>query len=487
MRPVTLLVALLAIAAPHQAAAEWRSLRTEHFQLIGDVSERQLRDVALRFEQFRDIVTRLNLADGKGDSSSPIPIIVFRDRRSFEPFMPRAGGHIVEAAGMFAEGPDSVYIAVRLDGGASSYQAVFHEYTHLLLRRAFPDAPLWLDEGLAEYYSTLRIRGDRSALIGLPVANHIALLRQGSMPLRQLFAATHQSAEYTGTERVLLYAQAWAMVHHAFQSRPSLGAEMIALARRLVAGGNAEESVRALYGVSIAELELRIAGYVRSGNYTGVVVNFEEELVTAITANSVAITDAEADGWLGDLLAQSGRDDEAQARLENAIHRQPGIGQAHEALAMLLLRRDRTADANTHLERAKALGRNVEMILSKTRSTAPPAGFRQEPSAGVPPQPPGARPSLRITLAGEQRVFGMLEALDCKDNQVEFVVRTKDGAVRAGGRFADVQVVSFRQGSVGDLPCGLQLTPLPALLTWTISGSLRRAIAIEFVPDGFVP
>lgn len=486
MRLATLFATLLlVVAAPAQSAAEWRTLRTEHFHLIGDVSDRQLRDVALRFEQFRDVVTGLNRAATKEDAGSRVPIIVFRDRRSFEPFMPRAGGHIVEAAGMFVEGPDSVYIAVRLDGGAASYRAAFHEYTHLLLRQAFPDAPLWLDEGLADYYSTLRITGDRSALIGLPLPTHITLLRESSMPLMEMFAATHQSAVYTGTDRVLFYAQAWAMVHHAYHSRPSLEAEMIALARRLAAGGNAEESVRAFYGVSSAELERLITGYVRNGRFSGLTVEFEEKLVNAVTANSMAITDAEADVWLGDLLAQSGRDDEAQQRLEDALRRQPGIGQAHEALARLLFRKNQDADANTHLEQAQALGRNID--VNTTRSTAAPAGFRQGLAQVVPPQPPGARPALRITLAGEQRTFGVLEALDCRNNQVEFVVRTKDGAVRAGGRFADVQVITYRQGSVGDLPCGMQLTPLPALLTWTTSGERPRAIALELVPDGFVP
>ena len=485
MRPATLFTALfLVVAAPAQSAAEWRTLRTEHFHLIGDIADRQLREVALRFEQFRDVVTGLNRAATKEGAGSHVPIIVFRDRRSFEPFMPRAYGHIVEAAGMFVEGPDSVYIAVRLDGGAASYRAAFHEYTHLLLRHAFPDAPLWLDEGLAEYYSTMRVTGDRRALIGLPLPTHITLLRESSMPLMEMFAATHQSAVYTGTDRVLLYAQAWAMVHHAYHSRPSLEAEMIALARRLAVGGNAEESVRAFYGVSVAELERLISGYIRAGRVSGLTVEFEEPIANAVTANSMAITDAEADVWLGDLLAQSGRDDEAQLRLESALRRQPGIGQAHEALARLLFRKNQDADANAHLEQAKALGRNVDM--DSARSTAAPAGFRQD-SAGVPPQPPGARPALRIMLAGEQRAFGVLEALDCRNNQVEFVVRTKEGAVRAGGRFADVQVISYRQGSVGDLPCGIQLMPLPALLTWTRSGERHRAVALELVPDGFIP
>jgi tetratricopeptide (TPR) repeat protein len=483
MRLVILLAALFLVVAPAQSAAEWRSLRTEHFHLIGDVSDRQLRDVALRFEQFRDVITQLKVTATQEDAGSRVPIIVFRDRRSFEPFMPRALGHVVEAAGLFVEGPDSVYIAVRLDSGDASYRAAFHEYTHLLLRQTFPDAPLWLDEGLADYYSTLRITGDRSALIGLPLPIHLTLLRQGSMPLTQVFEATHQSAVYTDTDRVLLYAQAWALVHHAYHSRPSLEAELIALGRRLAAGGNVEESVRALYGVSVAELERLIAGYVR-GRHTGVTVEFEQKLVNAVTANSMTITDAEADVWLGDLLAQSGRDDEAQPRLEDALRRQPGLGQAHEALARVLFRKNQDAEANAHLQQANALG-DIDMIPRS--STAPPGGFRQGLAQVVPPQPLGARPALRVTLADEERAFGVLEALNCKNNQVEFVVRTKDGPVRAGGRFSDVQVISYRQGSVGDLPCGVQLMPLPALLTWTTSGERPRAIAVELVPDGFVP
>jgi hypothetical protein len=52
---------MLVALFPAAAKAEWRSLRSEHFRLIGDAAARQLREVALRFEQFRDIVTRVNL------------------------------------------------------------------------------------------------------------------------------------------------------------------------------------------------------------------------------------------------------------------------------------------------------------------------------------------------------------------------------------------------------------------------------------------
>ena len=475
---------------PVSATAEWRSLRTEHFHIIGDVSARQLRDAGLRFEQFRDIVTRL---DGpvKQDGGEPPTILVFRDRKSFEPFMPRIDNRQVEAAGMFVEGPDGVYITVRLDRGEASFRSAFHEYAHLLIRRVFPDVPLWLNEGMAEYFSTLRITGERSAMLGYPVIAHVTLLNQRSMPLPQLFAATDRSPEYSGasSERLLLYAQSWALIHHSFQGQPSRGAEVIELAHKLVAGAPVEESVQAVYGIPVAELERRILGYVRNGSFTAVGYRFRDELVSRLTADSTPITDAAADAWLGDLLAQLGRDDEAQARLEDALRREPGLAKAHEALGLLLLRKNRSAEATAHLQRAKALGRNVDDVLRKSRGTTPPGGFAEGPATGpATPPPPGARPSLRITMADEQRSFGILEALECSGDRVEFVVRTAQGSVRALGRFGDVRVISYRQGSLGNVVCGPQTSPLPTLLTWKpLTGESRLAIALEFVPDGFVP
>ena len=490
MRLATALAALLLAIAPVRAAAEWRSLRTDHFHIIGDVSAKQLRDAGLRFEQFRDIVGRLNGAP-REDGSEPLNILVFRDRNSFAPFMPRVDDRQIETAGMFVEGPDGVYIAVRLDRGEAYFRAAFHEYAHLLIRRAFANAPLWLHEGLAEYYSTLRITGERSAMIGYPVAAHVTLLNKQSMPLAQLFAATDRSPEYIGetSARLLLYAQAWALVHHSFQAKPSRAATLIELAHRLVAGEPVAESVQALYGIPVAELERRILGYVRNGGFTATAYSFHDELVSGLTAESTVITDAEAASYQGDLLAQLGRDDEAQAWLEDALFREPGLPKAHEALGLLLLRKNRTAEAGMHLQRARALGRNVDGAVSRYRATGPPRGFTLDPPMGpATPPPPGARPALRITMADEQRSFGTLEALECKGEDVEFVLRTAQGAMRALGRFSDVRVINYRRGSVRNVLCGPQSTSLPTLLTWKpLTGESRLAIAVEFVPDGFVP
>jgi hypothetical protein len=55
----------------------------------------------------------------------------------------------------------------------------------MLQQNASAAIPLWLNEGLAEYFSTFRLhRGDQRAEIGRAVDAHVAVLRD-SLPLAQ--------------------------------------------------------------------------------------------------------------------------------------------------------------------------------------------------------------------------------------------------------------------------------------------------------------
>ena len=56
MRHLPALVLASLLLTPGAAAADWLSLRSDHFLVIGNASGGQLRDVALRLEQFREVV-----------------------------------------------------------------------------------------------------------------------------------------------------------------------------------------------------------------------------------------------------------------------------------------------------------------------------------------------------------------------------------------------------------------------------------------------
>jgi tetratricopeptide (TPR) repeat protein len=359
-----LLAASILLAAPVHAAAEWRALRTDHFHVIGDISADRLREVALRFEQFREVVTQL-LPAALRAGSAPVVVIVFPDARSYRPFMPIANGRTVLVDGFFVDGADVNYITMNVEAGEQAFPIVFHEFSHLLLNSAFAHAPLWFNEGLAEYFSTFEVaNGGRQALLGKPIRRHVALLRERRLRLAQLFAIGAGSKEYTrdGLERELLYAQSWALLHYARHGAQRPFTALESLARRLADGEDMDQSVRATYAMDLEALDAEVQAYVRKQVYTHVELNSTDSVITQVNSQAATLDDAEVDGWLADLLAHLQRGPEAIPRLERALRVRADLPRALATLGVLRIRQGDRREGLGLLERAAAAGPDVESV-----------------------------------------------------------------------------------------------------------------------------
>src|SRR6266536_1042434 len=90
--------ALLVACVPATATAKWTRLRTEHFVFVGDAPKSDIRRVAQKLDEFREVLTR---ALGGGATKSPLPtvVIMFRIDSSFTPYKPYFQGHPIEVAG----------------------------------------------------------------------------------------------------------------------------------------------------------------------------------------------------------------------------------------------------------------------------------------------------------------------------------------------------------------------------------------------------
>ena len=361
---VLLLSASLVLIAASHATAEWRAVRTDHFQVVGDVSAGRLREVALRFEQFREVVTQL-LPAALRAGSAPVVVIVFPDARSYRPFMPVANGRTIPVDGFFVDGADTNYITINIEAGEQAFPAVFHEFSHLLLNSVFAHAPLWFNEGLAEYFSTFEVADDgRRVRLGKPLERHVELLRERRLKLSQLFAIGPGSKEYTrdGIERELLYAQSWALMHYARHAEQRRFASLELLARRLADGEDPDESVRATYAMDLATLDNEVQAYVRKQIYNYVEVTSAGSVIRQVDSQATPLGAADVDTWLADLLAHLQRGPEAIPLLDRALKARADQPRALATLGILRIRQGDRREGLSLLERADAAGRDIESV-----------------------------------------------------------------------------------------------------------------------------
>lgn len=344
---------LLLAAVEVSAEPTWRRLVTPHFTLVGEVGERQLRDVARRLEEFSTVVGRM-LPRARITPPAPATVIVFGSRSSLRSFVPRFDGTTRDdIAGYFLPGRDRYYIGLLHGGGDAAYRIVYHELAHLIVNNTTPDVPAWFNEGLAEFYSTFELSANgRQGSIGRVVPEHVHLLRDRFMPLGQLFRVTRESKEYNERDRAsVFYAQSWALVHYLLNGRPERTPQLFAFLDQQRQGVPVDAAFAESFDVGVDVLERELRNYV--GQQRFVFQNFRLDDVLIGERYPVEVLPAAVvDAVLGSLLARLDRPDEARARLERALVADSQLSEAHAALAWIAVREGDRAQALDHVARA---------------------------------------------------------------------------------------------------------------------------------------
>ncbi len=348
-----------------EAKETWTSVRSKNFFLVGDASEKAIRKVAVKLEQFREVFSRLF---PKTNINSPIPIrvIVFKDRKSYQPFMPLYQGKISEVAGYFQSGSDVHYITLSAELDQESlFDAISHEYVHALINDNVHRAPAWFNEGLAEFYSTFKVTdGDRKVWMGNPISRHVRLLRENQfLPLPKLFAVDHDSPDYNEKEKKsVFYAQSWALIHYLLlgdnAQRQPQGAKYLDL---LSKGVSVDESFKQAFQTDYATMETELKNYISRSAYPVNVFTFDQKLRFDATLETARISEAEWNYYLGDLMLHL-RHADCEQYLKKAIQLDPNLAIAHAALGMAQMKERRFAEARESLERAVALETQNHLI-----------------------------------------------------------------------------------------------------------------------------
>jgi tetratricopeptide (TPR) repeat protein len=365
----TILLACLSCAASDNG---WAEVRSQHFRVITDGSERDARRVAREFEQIRfamsSVYPKLRL-----DSGAPLLVMCPRDESSMKILAPqfwkRKG---FKPAGFFQHGWDKEYAVVRLDElRPESYEVVYHEYVHSVMHLNLRWLPVWLDEGLADFHANTRFEKTK-IYVGAPSWRLRVLRSRPLIPLSTLFSVTPSSPYYHDEDKAdIFYAQSWLLTHYLFFGP---GMESGKKLLRFIALLDDTEPTKAFEEVfgNVQAVEKSLELYGRTFSMAGGSLNSpastdEKEF------KSRRMPAAETEAELGSYHLWSRDRELARPLIEQALKDDPGLGLAHEDLAFLNFTEGKDEEAIREFTQAVALDPKLYLSLFSRTMMLPSA------------------------------------------------------------------------------------------------------------------
>jgi len=359
MRQLCLAIATFLIAAPARAlpppAEPWIEVKTASFTLFSNAGEKDTRRVGADLERLRDALSQLSPGLVL-NAPYPTWIYVFKNAAALQPYQRFYQGKPLDAGGYFLARSQGNYVAVDGNPKGRQTEIVYHEYFHYVARNNYGDLPLWLHEGLAEYYSTFQVTKNE-ARVGLPIADHVLWLRKNTwIPLAQLFAIDLDSKEYNeSARRGAFYAESWAVTHYLLAAKTERRGQLQELLRLTKAGTPGKEAFQKVFGADPAPLERELRTYVKSYLFDSTRTPLQPEANLSMEVRPMARPDLLF--RLGDLLSNLGSEQHAAAEehFRAALAAQPDHALSLAGMGFLAELADHPREARPFYEKAAKL------------------------------------------------------------------------------------------------------------------------------------
>jgi hypothetical protein len=303
-----LLMASSAFAGPD--TEHWSIVRSAHFELYTSVGSEPAGLQAVEF--FEQVHSMFASWHAKSQASDPrVRIIVFQSEKDYRWYQPNP-----MAAAFFQSGNRGDFIVMK-NLSAESYPVAVHEYVHLVVKRSGLRMTTAMNEGLAEFYSTLKV-SPKGIEIGTPPVARLWALRQSKlMPLPELLSVGMGSPIYHSNDvdrLAIFYAESWALTHMLLLS-PEYRTKSASYARAMQAGPDPLTALERTTGKSAAQILGDLKAYVRRDRF--VTALLDAKLDRQLQPPEVRPATRQESGMaLADLLDNMGRHAEANERYE---------------------------------------------------------------------------------------------------------------------------------------------------------------------------
>jgi Flp pilus assembly protein TadD len=305
--------------------------RTSGLEVYSQNGDVRARETLARFELLRQFFNQNELLPVPHNAAlPPLAVVTFRSEREYEDFRfrPNADAYYV--------GSDQQAYIITPDTASVQFATIEHEYAHYLIHAAGWKLPAWMDEGLAEFFSTVHITNRGCTLGGVLPGRLDTLHRHKWLPLAELVALTATSPELQTREGAeIFYAESWALTDLLIGS-PEYGSHFRDLIARLSAGTPGAKALTATFGKSLDIIAGDLRFRVQSRSFTKLTYPAISQVVPPAEVST--LSDTESTMLLADVLTAGGQLQRAESLYAAVEQQSPGDPKALAALGTIALR-----------------------------------------------------------------------------------------------------------------------------------------------------
>ncbi len=241
------------------ARAGWLRAESAHVIVHGNHEEAALRAFTRRLERFHSLLE--SLVPRPQEAGRPkLNVYLLQGRGDLERAM---FGVERDVAGLYRATPNgTLVIAIaRRPHDREGDDVLFHEYTHHFMGQRLRNGdPVWLREGVAEYYSTADVEGARLE-IGKPNSVHAqVLLNRPWISFDEVL--TGVPWQMSIDVRTAFYAQSWLLTHYLLRN-PARWAATQRFLQRAAEGAPIVQAFERELGMTLVQLQLQLEFYLR--------------------------------------------------------------------------------------------------------------------------------------------------------------------------------------------------------------------------------
>jgi Tfp pilus assembly protein PilF len=338
-RHIALLLLFLAALNISASTPAWVQVQSPHFTLITDANDKQGVHVLDQLERMRWVFQTL-FPSASVDPAAPITVIAVKNKQDFAALEPEAylAKGQISLEGLFLSTQDKNYILLRLDAENEQhpYAIIYHEYTHFQLRKDIVWLPLWLNEGLAEFFQNTDIH-DKDVQLGEPSYDDLLYLRQNRIiPLPILLRVDATSPYYHEEQKgSIFYAESWALTHFLeISDRQNNTHRLTDYAERMNRHEDPVTAAQEAFG-DLRQLQKALEAYIAQSGFKFFRMSTAAAPINDASFKITPLAQSQADAIRADFLVCNQRTSDARILLASVLQQDPNNVLANETMGYI--------------------------------------------------------------------------------------------------------------------------------------------------------